>query len=305
MTTSNEMEGLVGEHEPEVPLGAMGGGGTRADAGAMPPGDRVFEPEVVVRRLSGNRYLIHGRYEVEVTVHPHRPARGLPLWVASAVLETPRGPMQWAASATEHEVARRLATVGGFDFGQFLGQLFDVDQGHHRHPSPSARGRPRRARHRVRRNAAELAVARVLHQVRRTLDSPGSRGVISALSAIPYVGTAVQGIRAATTLADNVMQGNRRARQNLVRLHRAARRGDPHARRAVGMVNAVLRGQRRIAMARAYGSPASRRRRPHSPAEHAAWRRAETRWNEYRASQAREGDPAPEPLIPPAPRARS
>ena len=297
-TTSSEMEGLVGEHEPEVPLGAMGGG-ARADAGAAPFGGRVFEPEVVVRRLSGNRYLIHGRYEVEVTVHPHRPARGLPLWIASAVHETPRGPLQWAASATEHEVARRLATVGGFDFGQFLGQLFDVDQGHHGHP---AHGRP--TRHTVRRNAANLAIARVLHQVRRTLDSPGSRGVISALSAIPYVGTAVQGVRAATTLADNVMQGNARARRNLVRLHRAARRGDPHARRAVGVVEAVLRGQRRIAMARAYGPPASRRRRPRTPAEHAAWRRAETRWNEYRASQAREGEFAPEPLIPPAPRAR-
>lgn len=294
MTIAHEMDGLP--DAPEVPYEAASGC-------AHEPRVEVIEPEVVVRRLPSGRYLINGRVEVEITLHPHRPARGLPLWIASALLETPHGPMQWSASATELEVARRLAATrgtAGFDLGQELSRLFGG--GNQRAANPRASNRRGNTNRRAtRRGAQNLAFQRVVRDIRRTLDSPGGRAVTNVLSAIPYVGPAIQGVRAATTLVDNVARGNQRSRRNLTRLQQAARRGNPAARRAVGVVESVLRGQRRIAASRVRG-PASRR--PRSAAEERAWREADQRWNEYRAARAREGMATPEPIITPPPRER-
>lgn len=292
MTIAHEME------EPEIPHAASGG--------AREPRVEVIEPEVIARRLPSGRYLINGRFEVEITLHPHRPARGLPLWIASALLETPHGPMQWSASATEHEVARRLAAsrqaMAGFDLGQELSRLFGG--GNQRAASPRGNNRrgPSANRRVTRRGAQNLAFQRVVRDIRRTLDSPAGKAVTNVLSAIPYVGPAIQGVRAATTLVDNVARGNPRSRANLTRLQQAARRGNPTARRAVGVVESVLRGQRRIAVSRARG-PARVPRRPRTPAEERAWREADRRWNEYRAARARQGVAPPEPIITPPPRA--
>lgn len=289
MTTHDE--GLAGEHDVEVPYAASGCAPPRP-----PLADcvrDVLEPEVVVRRTARGRYLIHGRVEVEITLHRHRPARGLPLWTASAVLETPSGPMQWAASATEHEVAQQLAReqgIAGVDLsnlGRDLGRLFGGAQG-----SSNQR--------RAQRGAQSLAFQRVVRDVRRTLDSPAGRAVTNVLSQVPYIGPAVQGVRAATTLVDNVARGNPRSRQNLARLQRAARGGDPRARRAVNVVESVLRAQRRIAVARATGPARSERRR--SPDEERAWSEADRRWNAYRAARARAGLSTRDPLITPPPR---
>jgi hypothetical protein len=310
--TTYEMEGLVGEDEHEVPYGAASydtearRGADRSAASprlagcvAMPKSEgtgRVLEPEIVARRQPGARVLINGRFEVEITLHRHKPARGLPLWIASALLATPRGPMQWSASATEHEIARRLAAkqgIVGFD----LGQLFGGSQGNSN----------RRA---TQRGAQGLAFQRVVGDVRRTLDSPAGQAITTALSAVPYVGPAVQGLRAATTLVDNVANGNPRSRANLARLQRAARRGDPRARQAVGVVENVLRAQRRMTASRAQApeQASGQGSAGQSSEQERAWSEADRIWNAYRAARAREGldtpDPAIAPLITPPPAQR-
>lgn len=297
MTIADEMEGLVGEDEPEVSYEAASGC-------VREPQGEVLEPEVLARRVRGGRYLINGRVEVVITLHPHRPAGGLPVWVASALLETSNGPMQWSASATEQEVAVRMAAreggVAGFDLGRELSRLFG---GASNQRAANANRRPagNANRRTTQRGAQNLAFQRVVGDIRRTLDSPAGKAVTNVLSAIPYVGPAVQGVRAATTLVDNVARGNTRSRANLNRLQSAARNGHPAARRAVGVVESVLRAQRGMAVSRARG-PAPRRRR--SAAEERAWRTADQRWNEYRAARARQGVATPEPIITPPPRSR-
>ena len=298
MTIADEMEGLVGEAEPEVSYEAASGC-------AREPHGEVLETEVLARRVRGGRYLISGRVEVVITLHPHRPAGGLPVWVASALLETPNGPMQWSASATEQEVAVRMASreggVAGFDLGRELSRLFGGAS--NQRPAANANRRPagNANRRTTQRGAQNLAFQRVIGDIRRTLDSPAGQAVTNVLSAIPYVGPAIQGVRAATTLVDNVARGNARSRANLNRLQNAARNGHPVARRAVGVVENVLRAQRGMAVSRARG-PAPRRGR--SAAEERAWRTADQRWNEYRAARARQGVATPEPIITPPPRSR-
>ncbi len=277
MTTTSEIDeatiGLVGEHEPEVPLAAQSG-----CAPATEQSDRVLHGDIVARRVRPRRYLIDGQHLVDITMHRHTPPRGEPIWTACASLETPAGLLQWCASVSENEVARRLATVGA------------------RAPANRRRTRQRGS---SAGGAQTAAFRRVVSDIRRTLDTPQAQAAVAAVSSIPYVGPVVQGLRAATTLVDNVANGDQRARANLVRIQGAARAGNPRAQQAIRVVDQVIRGQRQIAADRAQGA---QRRRRTSAEEDLAWQNADERWNEYRARRARDGAPAPEPLIPPPPR---
>lgn len=289
MTYATEYEGLVGEHEPEVPDAAP----EAPPACTCAASERALRPELVEHR-GQRRVRIDGRVEVLLTVQRHRPPQGLPLWVASATLDTPRGPMQWSATASEQEVARRLAErqgIVGFDLGQVFGQLFGGANGNSNQRA-------------TQRGAQNLAVQRVVRDVRNAIDSPAGRAVTNVLSSIPglgaVVGPAVQATRAATTVVDNVARGNPRARANLAQLQRAAQRGHPAARRAVNVVEGVLRTQRRQTIARARGPV--RPQRNATPAEERAWREADAVWNAYRAARTAQGLETPEPLITPPPR---
>jgi hypothetical protein len=261
MTTSSEFDGLVGEDEPEVPYRA------RTTPNTTPSG--VLEPELVAQPLSKGRVRINGKFVVQVTVHRHVPPNGRPVWVACAVLETNGEPIQWCAIASEHEVAKRLQMKGAIAGFQPGGRA--VQQG-----------------------AQRSAFQKVVGDARRTLDRPEAQAALNATAVIPYVGPIVQGLRAATTLVDNVANGDRGARNRLGRLRGAADRGNPQARQAIGIVERVLRSQRRGAIDRAR---AQRPRRTSSDEER-AWSEAARRWNEWRAQQAQGGALPPEPDIP-------
>jgi hypothetical protein len=282
MRTTREYDGLIGEHEPEVAYEARSG----CTPAANDADDRALEPEVVARRTPNGQVLINGRFLVDVVLHRYQPPRGRAVWVACATLETSAGPLQWCASVTEQEVARRFAAQHGF-VGIDFNQMF------------RGRSGPANARS-VQRGARQSAFQRVVGDVRRTLDTPAAQGILTAASAIPYVGPAVQGLRAATTIVDNVANGDPRARRNLTQLQHAARRGHPGARRAVNVVAQVARNQRRVVTARGRAQSVDGSTRRPAVVER-AWRAADVRWNEWRAERAREGTPVDEPIIPPPP----
>jgi hypothetical protein len=293
MTSPDDLIGLVGEHDVEVPLSAQSGCAPRA------PEERALDAEVVATRLPRQRYRIADRLTVEITLQRHTPPGGRSIWIATAILAEPmsawRGPRQWSAMASELDVARRLARsrgMVGFDFGQMFNDLGrTIEQG-------------------AQSIARSGVINNVLRDVRNAFDSPAGQGIMQVASFIPGVGQAIQGVRAATTLADNVMNGDRRARANLAQVQAAAQRGHPTAQRAVQVVNQVLAGQRRIVASRAQTNPPRPRQAPSppprrraTPAEENAWREAERRWNAWRAERAQNGEDVSEPLIPPPPAA--
>ena len=299
MNTSNEMDGLVGEHDVEVPRGAVPQieAPREAQAGQVTPlGDCVRRGELFAERLPRGRYRIAKRFTVEVTLERHRRPGGPSIWIATATIEPGperdawAGPWQWTRIASELDVARRLMRsrgIVGFDLGQVFRDFGrTIEQG-------------------AQAIARSGVVQNVVRDIRRTLDSPGAQGVLQAVSFVPGLGQAVQGFRAATTLVDHVMNGDRRARANLAQVRHAARRGHPTAQQAVRVVNDVLAGQRRLAAARARARrppapPTPRARRP-TAAEERAWREADARWNAWRAARARQGDEVSEPPLPTEP----
>ena len=294
MTTPNEMDGLVGEHDVEVPpIEAP----RETEAGRVTPlADCVRRGELFAERLPRGRYRIAKRFTVEVTVQRHRLPGGPSIWIATATIEPGperdawAGPWQWTRTASELDVARRLMRsrgIVGFDLGQVFRDFGrTIEQG-------------------AQAIARSGVVQNVVRDIRRTLDSPGAQGVLQAVSFVPGLGQAVQGFRAATTLVDHVMNGDRRARANLAQVRHAARRGHPTAQQAVRVVEDVLAGQRRLAAARARArrppappTPAPPRARRPTVAEERAWREADARWNAWRAARAQQGDEVSEPPLP-------
>ena len=265
--TQPELQGLVGEDDVETPraTGALSG-------------------EVVER-------IPVGRFTADVTIHRRERRPGAPaLWIACAQVQTDVGVLQWCGAATEQEVAAALvrrARQRGASAGFDLGQVFR-DFGR-----TLEQGAQSLARSRV--------LQRVVGDIRRTLDSSALSPVLQAVQFVPGLGQAVQGFRAATTLVDDVLQGDRGSRQRLVQIRQQARRGDPTARQAMQVVEDVVQAQRRMARARARGAAPSRRA---SAAQERAWREAEARVAELRATRSRRPASAErEPLIPPAPSA--
>ena len=178
----------------------------------------------------------------------------------------------------------REGASAGFDFGSFLNDIGrQINQG-------------------AQQLARNRTLRRVVRDVNRTLNRPELQPVLAVAQQIPYLGQALGAVRAAATMADQVLGGNPQARGRLQSIRRAAQRGNPIARQALEVLGDVLRAQQRSVRQRA-GAPARRRpgrpplrrrhgssprRRPRhdarssgSEAEERAWRAASERWAEH------------------------
>lgn len=278
----DDLDGLPvtsgGEYDPEAGASwaASAGCGSRAMASDASGEDGALSGDVVER-------VRVGPYTASVQLE----RRDGGLWIACAMIETESGVMSWCGAATEQEVARHLAArrrregaSAGFDFGRFLN---DIGREINRGAQQLARNRTLR---------------RVVRDVNRTLNRPELQPVLAVAQQIPYLGQALGAVRAAATMADQVLGGNPQARGRLQSIRRAAQRGNPIARQALEVLDDVLRAQRRSVRQRA-GAPARRhpRRRPRrrqgsprrrhgarssgSEAEERAWRAASERWAEH------------------------
>lgn len=314
MNHPHDMEGLPvtsgGYEEPEAGASwsASGGCGHGASAGCdCVPGvvNAQVEPGAAG---DGAAAGLEGDVVETVRVGPYRAdvqlqRRDGGLWVACAMISTERGIMSWCGAATEQEVAahlanrrRRLASrsgtsrrgaAAGFDFGRFLNDMGrEIERG-------------------ARQLARNRTLRRVVRDVSQTLNRPELQPVMAVVQQIPYLGQAVGAVRAAATLADQVLGGNRQARGRLANIRRAAQQGNPIARQALEVLNDVLSAQQRSARQRAGAPPRGRarsvrgRRRPArsrsrgrsvsggqthdapTPEERAAWRAASARWREH------------------------
>lgn len=272
-----------GEYDPEAGAswGASAGCGSRAMASGASGEDGGALSGDVVERVRVGPYTASVQLE----------RRDGGLWIACAMIETESGVMSWCGAATEQEVAQRLAArrregaSAGFDFGSFLNDIGrQINQG-------------------AQQLARNRTLRRVVRDVNRTLNRPELQPVLAVAQQIPYLGQALGAVRAAATMADQVLGGNPQARGRLQSIRRAAQRGNPIARQALEVLGDVLRAQQRSVRQRA-GAPARRRpgrrppprrrhggsprRRPRhdarssgSEAEERAWRAASERWAEH------------------------
>ncbi len=319
----DELDGLPvtsgGEYDPDAGAswGPSGGG---ASAGCLPSASAGGDEGGA---LTGDvvESVRVGPYTADIKLE----RRDGGLWIACAMISTETGVLSWCGAATEQEVAQRIArrrgasaTAGsGFNFGSFLNSLSSqINQG-------------------AQQLARQRTLRRVVRDVNTTLNRPELQPVLAVAQQIPYLGQALTAVRAAATMADQVLQGNPRARGRLESIRAAAQRGNPIARQALEVLNDVLRSQQRSAQQRAgVDAPArsqgagrppgvrrpgprrprrSRSRRPAHPAsrgrpqrgrartaggsarEERAWREASARWAEHARQRAVLVTPPPPP----------
>lgn len=297
-----------GHYDPE-PSGAVSGCAPGAEQ-ARAANDGAVSGDVVER-------VRVGPYTADIQLERRQGG----LWIACAMVSTETGVLSWCGAATEQEVAQHLANrrraagaAAGFDFGSFLNNL----------GSEISRGAQQLARNRT--------LRRVVRDVNQTLNRPELAPVMAVAQQIPYLGQALGAVRAAATMADQVLQGSPRARGRLQGIRRAAQQGNPIARQALEVLGDVLRAQQSSAQQRAGASRprgrsrqgrhharrgpsrhgrarprgpgrrgARRSRGPHSGARSSglsesaeqAWAEAESRWAELVAERA--------PIVPPPP----
>ena len=243
-----------------------------AIAGCAPPvaraaGDGALTGDVVER-------VRIGPYTADVQLE--RRAGGL--WIACAVVETQDGVLSWCGAATEQEVAqrlaarrRRLSATAGFDFGNFLNSL----------GQQISQGTQQLARNR--------ALRRTVRDVTSVFNRSELQPVFAVAQQIPYLGQALGAVRAAATMADQVLNGNPAARGRLQNIRDHAQRGNPVARQALEVLNDVLQAQRSSAQQRAgRGGPPPRASR-RQPARRRAPRRGSSPQRARRPGAPRRG----------------